>query len=152
MNPLERDLRVTPLVLWSCKSEGVSTSASATKCKVQATKMHGYLFKLFNVYQHGDIMYYAGYFLFGLSVLSKALQLWEEPIYCDNEEIPEKALNMFCWSSSTYTLPEPGKEEYQNYYKWVNVVLLVQGVLCLGPKWIWYLIKGKKKFYMIYLL
>ena len=57
MNPLERDLRVTPLVLWSCKSrEGVSTSASATKCKVQAIKMHGYLFKLFNVYQHGDII------------------------------------------------------------------------------------------------
>ena len=124
--------------------------------------MHEYLFKLFNVYQHGDIKteslvfqlftHHTGYFLIGLSVLSETLQLWEQPIYCDNEEISEKALNMFCWSSSTYTLPEPGKEEYQNYYKWVNVLLVVQGVLCLGPKWIWYLIKGKKKFNMIYLL
>lgn len=106
---------------------------------------------------------YTATFLIGCSIVLTAKQLVGEPISCiggKNIEIPQQALNDYCWIQTTYTvaykeeidrsvnrrsgisagvLPAPvqGESKHHSYYQWVCLVLFIQALCFYLPKYIW---------------
>ncbi|CAG0922235.1 unnamed protein product [Notodromas monacha] len=89
------------------------------------------------------------------------------PINCmlGGSKIPEQTINMYCWISSTFSIPmywtakvgegapHPGlgnptdyDTHYHAYYQWVPFFLFLQALLFYGPHYIWRLVdNGKMK-------
>jgi len=102
------------------------------------------------------------------SVLSTITQFFGEPIHCFTsfkDDIPEKALNNFCWMQETFILPDsmhkaigtevaaPGVEKYtgkrqerifQQYYQWVCFFLAFQSLCFYLPRFIWKILEHEK--------
>jgi len=93
---------------------------------------------------------------------------WGDPIDCIVEGVPDGVMDTYCWLHSTFTLPHLGVVEIDNvngvdqephpgvgpvyddlsritehkYYQWVGFVLLLQGILFLGPYMLWKFLEG----------
>lgn len=97
-------------------------------------------------------------FLLSCSLIITIEQNVSSPIKCIVRDLPYDLINSYCWSTSTYTIPETRREEihrnapvgilpdhgvddkeriYHTYYQWVNLVLLLQAVFSYFPKWLW---------------
>ncbi|XP_054155410.1 innexin inx2-like [Oppia nitens] len=99
--------------------------------------------------------------LIGSSLLVTSSQLFGDPISCiganDDTQVPEQVLQTYCWIHSTFTLPgalgkqvgvevaHPGvdtytpneKRQYHKYYQWVALVLFLQALGFLTPRYLW---------------
>ncbi|GLH06342.1 hypothetical protein R5R35_009729 [Gryllus longicercus] len=93
------------------------------------------------------------------SVIITATQYVGTPIQCIvNKGLPARAINTYCWITSTFTMPDaflrragsevahPGvandygeedSKKYYTYYQWVCFVLFFQAVMCYTPHWLW---------------
>lgn len=94
-----------------------------------------------------------------LSTIVACSEYFGSPIecFCDSKSIPESLVNIFCWISTTYSLPDlwnatvgtevvyPGignsyyepSKVYHSYYQWVVFVLYIQAMTFAAPKYFW---------------
>lgn len=103
--------------------------------------------------------------LAAFSILVTCRQYFGDPIDCiQNDDIPEKVLETFCWIHTTFTLPDawnkqvgvevphpgidkytPGeKRVYHTYYQWVCFVLFLQAIFFYAPRYLWKMWEGGK--------
>lgn len=91
------------------------------------------------------------------SLLVTANQYIGDPIDCITEEIPQKLMDSYCWTHSTYTVQNekingvvgrdfiyPGvlnhansQVKYHKYYQWIWLFLFLQAVLFYTPHYLW---------------
>lgn len=91
------------------------------------------------------------------STVVTAKQYIGDPIDCIVDEIPQEAMDAYCWIYSTFTLPNKlggrlGKDiahpgvsshtdedevKYHQYYQWVCIVMLIQAILFYIPHYLW---------------
>ncbi|XP_065202767.1 innexin inx3-like [Planococcus citri] len=93
---------------------------------------------------------------FSCCVFVTAYTLFGDPIQCIGDTTDDgklKVANTFCYLGYTYTIPtnrygnekldglgpkEHGdKVKYHNYYRWIPLMLFLQGALFYVPHWIW---------------
>ena len=94
--------------------------------------------------------------IFSLIVTSR--QYIGDPIHCTAKGVPEKVMDSYCWTHSTFTIPDrmtsdvvgfdvahPGvgpqrqgdSVKYHKYYQWVCFVLFFQALLFYIPRFLW---------------
>ncbi|XP_065204510.1 innexin inx3-like [Planococcus citri] len=91
----------------------------------------------------------------GCCVFVTAYSIFGEPIQCIGETKDDgrtKVANTYCYLGYTYTLPSnqhsdekqagiglhtEGAKKYHNYYRWIPLMLFLQGLLFYVPHWIW---------------
>ncbi|XP_065201549.1 innexin inx3-like [Planococcus citri] len=87
-------------------------------------------------------------------VFVTAYSLFGDPIQCvgSDDEGTTKVATTYCYLGYTYTLPNnqhsnvklsgigehiDGEKKYHNYYRWIPIMLFLQGALFYIPHWIW---------------
>lgn len=99
------------------------------------------------------------------SMVITATQYVGKPIQCIVSGIPTHVVNTFCWITSTFTMPDAFRREYEvgkhvahpgvandyddenakkyyTYYQWVCFVLFFQALMCYTPKFLWDAFEG----------
>ncbi|XP_023237364.1 innexin inx2-like [Centruroides sculpturatus] len=103
--------------------------------------------------------------LIAFSIVVTSRQYLGDPIDCiQNDDVPERVLETYCWIHTTFTLPEafhkkvgvdvphpgidkykPGeKRMYHQYYQWVCFVLFLQAILFYVPRYMWKSYEGNR--------
>lgn len=99
------------------------------------------------------------FLLIAFSIIVTTVQYFGDPIECytSSQSIPGSMLNMFCWITTTFSVPSswrhrlghevpyPGmgmakdREDrvYHTYYQWVCFVLYVQALMFAIPSYLW---------------
>jgi len=102
------------------------------------------------------------------TILVTAKQFFGDPINCLVEGVPDKIVNVYCWVTGTFTIPElavnqdrlayPGigtynkhyhTKTYHKYYQWVCFVVFGQALMFYLPRHIWTMIEGGRMKFIV---
>lgn len=122
-------------------------------------------FKLSNVETENHIfkLHYKLTFaiLLAFCVISTSRQFIGPAIICDTDHANQNFINTFCWTSSTFTIPNkfgdgiphPGvtsfnpqtdQVKHHKYYQWTSLFLLGQAILFYIPHYLWKIWEGNR--------